>query len=364
MALAHGLSELFEPAGPISQMLALGVDLAEVLKGKPSRRWLERFQSPADFAGAYFEAQVWANALRATIEIAPVPEKTGKKRGIKTPDFALTWNGWRVGIEAKTLSTGEHDMVRHEQWPLVHPVPPDDREYHIEVAPEIQVLAARPEGREKYREIFPRVEEALAAKKWELEQAGSPLGEHPVPGAGRITIAKRDPEVPGRSATISFVTEATQEEKAGRLLPHLQDAAEKFRLWPERAGRAAITLIDSPIDYDAVHRAVAAELRGNVSLYRALDALVWRRRAWHMDPDSDPWRTHQYFACFVMRLPWSPIPVAKIAGLARLLLSSPHRLLAPVRRRDHPDIDPSAANSTQIWTSEIEIEGDRWEHEG
>jgi hypothetical protein len=167
----------------------------------------------------------------------------------------------------------------------------------------------------------------------------------------------RDPEFPGRSATVSFSSEATQEEKARRLLPHLQDAAEKFRLWPDRAGRVALAVIDVPIDYnpDTVHGALATELRRDVPLYRGVDAVIWRRRAWHMDKDSDPWRTYQHFACFVMRLPWSPMPLGPIADLSRLLLASPYRLMAPPRRRDRPDLVPAVAESTQVWTSEIEI---------
>lgn len=357
IALADEISGLFEPHGPVSLILALGVDLALVTEEKPPGRWLERFRNPADVAGAQFETEVWANALRASIQIARVPEKTGRNKRIKTPDFAVEWDGLRVGIEAKALSTGEHDMVRHDHLLLIHPNPPDDREYHVEVAGEIQALAARPEGRERYREIFPGVEEALAAKRWELEQAGSPLGEHQVPGAGRITIARRDPESPGRSATISSASEATQEEKARRLLPHLQDAAEKFRLWPDRDSRAAVAIIDAPSDHnpDAVIRALAAELRRDVRLYRAIDAVVWRRRAWHIDEGSDPWKTYQHFACFVMRLPWSPIPVERLADLCRLLLASPHRLLAPPRLRDRPDLVPSVAESMLVGMSEVEV---------
>jgi hypothetical protein len=357
IALADGLSGLFQPHGPVSHILALGVDLAAVLAQNPPRRWLERFQAPPDVAGAYFEAQVWANALRSGVEIARIPEKTGKNKSIKTPDFALGWDGWRIGLEAKALSTAEHDMVRHENWLLVHPHPPDDREYHIEVGAEIQALAAKPDGRERYREMFPHFEEALAAKRWELEQAGSPLGEHEVPGAGRITIAKRDPEFPGRSATMSYASEATQEEKARRLLPHLQDSAEKFRLWPDRNGRAAVVAIDSPIDYnpEAVHRAIAAAVRSDQALYRAVDAVIWRRRAWHFDPGSDPWKTYQHFACFVIRLPWSPMSVEPIAELAHRLLASPHRLMQPLRLRDRPDLMPSVSESTLLGMSEVEV---------
>ena len=355
--LARGIYGLMAPHGPVSDILALGVDLAEVLKEKPSRRWLERFQNPGQVAGAYFEAELWANALRSGVRIARVPERSGKHVGVRTPDFSLRWNEWQVGIEAKALSTAEHDMIRHEHLPLIHPLPPDDREYQIEFSEEIQSLAANAGGREHYRAMFPAAHDAIAAKKWELEEAGSPFGEHEVPGAGRITIAKRDPEFPGRSAIVSHASEAAQDEKASRLLPHLRHAASKFHVWPKRAGSVTIAVIDAPIDYnpDAVHRALAREVRSDQSLYGETDAIVWRRIAWRIDTEPDPGKTYQYFACFAMRLPWCAMPVGRLAELSRLMLASPHRLIAPLRFRERPDLVPDVAESTQVWTCEIEI---------
>ena len=358
LGLADGLRGLYEPHPFLSHILALGVDLAEVLKTKPSGRWLERFRTPSEVRGANFEAQIWANGLRADLQILRVPERTGKNIGVKTPDFTVAWKGWRIGIEAKTLDTGEHDVLRFENFPLIHPNAPDDRAYEIEFAPEIQALAGKPDGREHYRSIFEDVEAALSTKQWELEEAGSPLGEHDVPGAGRITVTERDPEFPGRSASLSYATEASQEEKARRILSHLQNAAEKFRLWPERAGHIAIAMIDVPSDYnpDVVHGVILNEVRQSQTEYRHTDAIIWRRMALHIDPEGDQWKTHHYFACFVFRLPWCAVPDVQLADLAGLLLASPHRLQVPVRRRDHPDLTPAVRESLRIYKATLDLD--------
>jgi hypothetical protein len=357
IGLANGLRGLYEPHSFISHILALGVDLAEVLKTKPSRNWLDRFSIANGVSGAEFETQVWANGLRADLDILRVPERTGKNVGIKTPDFAVAWNGSRFGIEAKTLDTGEHDMVRFENFPLIHPNAPDDRSYEIEFAPEFQALAGKPNGRERYRSIFEDVEAALANKVRELEEAGSPLGEHVVPGAGRVAVTERNSQFPGRSASLTYATEASQKKKALPMLPHLKDAAAKFRLWPERAGHIAIAVIDVPIDYnpDVVHGVILEEVRQNEPAYRHTDAVVWRRIAWHIDPEGDLWKAHQYYACFAMRLPWCALPDGQLATLSGLLLASPHRLQAPVRRRDHPDLTPTVRESLRVYTATLEI---------
>jgi hypothetical protein len=346
--LLHGL---YEPHVPVCKVLALGVDLATVEQAKPSSDWLKRFTTPEGFRGADFEGQVWANALRARIAIARIPEAKGK-----TPDFTLEWSRRRYCVEAKVVETAEHDMMRYEHWLSVHPSSPDDREYHVEVAPEIRALGGDPVGRETYRRIQPGVEAALNRKRWELEEAGSPFGEHDVPGAGRITISIRDPDFSGRSATTLFVSEASQWEKARRLIKPLRDAAAKFRIWPGRAGRVAVAMIDAPMDYnpEAAQQALLQEVVDNRADYRETDAIVWRRVALFPDEEGDREKTHHYYASFVGCLPWCRAPEAEIAELTSHVLASPRRFWVPERRRGEADPFPSVRDRMRIFLTPLE----------
>jgi hypothetical protein len=60
-----------------------------------------------------------------------------------------------------------------------------------------------------------------------------------------------------------------------------------------------------------------------------------------------------FFGQDAMRLPWCAMPIRQLAKFSRVVLVSPHSLIAPVRYCDKPDLVPGMAESTQAWIGRI-----------
>jgi hypothetical protein len=351
---AQMLLDLYGRWGVSMPMLALGADLAEVVPLGPDRAWLDRFRNPHEIFGVEFELELWANCIRSGIPISRVPEGT-----TKTPDFVLRWSSVEVAVEAKTLATSEQDRVPYDAFIFIHPwdALPPDRAFHVEVAPEVRALVRDRDGREKYRSMIYAALAAIEADRARVEGLGFPIGEHVVPGAGMNVIRLREPETPVGVRSYDAAEPMTEEEQAQRALSTVRNAAEKFRVWPDRRGRVGIVVIDVPRDYqpEALFAAVAEDVERDTDAYRWTDAVLCRSTQMHVPEDRNPALAYQYFLTYTIRLPWCMLLEHQLAEFARPLLGSPHRLTMPMRRRGEPDPRQSAAIEMKTYVRALQF---------
>ena len=199
--------------------------------------------------------------------------------------------------------------------------------------------------------MIDEVHAALQKEVDRVEAAGWPVGEHEVPGRGRIIVEELPSDVARGTSSMSFVQPATAAERAQRLLGPVRRAAKKFLEWRPPVNCLRLIVMDVPINYnpDEIYRALADDIRADAMKYRESDAVIVRRRAWDHPKDDDPARTYQYFACFALRLPSCTSSEADLLEFARCILASPHRLAAPIRRRGLPDPIPSAPNGMRLF---------------
>lgn len=334
-------------------VLALGIDVARVMPEKPSPKWLERLREPLGVIGTAFEAEVWANCLRAGFKAEHVRER----KDTKTPDLLLVGRDRQIALELKDLSAGEDEMVRFEHQPFLYMGrhrAPDDRTFRVELAKEFRDLAYRDRDREEYRRRFDEVMESVDNELGRLDSLGWPLGEHVVPGLGSIEVFPVDADNPPGSISIDYAGDDRPEHQARRILDPLRIGAAKFRAWKHRPECASVIIVDFPhYDVDKVHVAVKNEVRSNPTAYSETDGIILRRKAMKMA--DDPRQVHEYFACFSIRLPRARISVEELVNLARHALDSPHGLTAPIRLRDQPDL-MATAERLMLWGTEVDAD--------
>lgn len=352
---AQMLLGLYGRWGVHMPMLALGVDLAQVVPLGPDTAWLDRFRNSHEIFGVEFELELWANCIRAGIPISRVLEGT-----TKTPDFLLRWRAVDVAIEAKTLATSEQDRVLFDAFIFIHPwddLPPD-RAFHVEVAPEIRALVRDRAGREQYRARIHAAIDAIEADRARVEGLGFPIGEHVVPGAGMNVIRMRERETPVGALGYDAAEPMTQTEQAQRALSTVRNAAEKFREWPDHhKGRVGIIAIDVPRDYqpDAIFAALAADVEKDMAAFRSTDAVICRSTQMYVPEDRNVELAYEHFITYTIRLPWCMVLEHQLAELARPLLGSPHRLAMPMRRRGVSDPRESPAVEMKTYVRTLKI---------
>lgn len=220
----------------IFPLLQLGLNI-EVLGADADEPLLHRLRFRKSFHSTQFEIAVWANLKRAGHRFAREPKGPGKKR----PDFEVFLNGTRYVLELKALQRLElDDLAAEADWVFNQHCPSlmvSGRLVTIRPSQDYFEKGRTASGRIAIRGSLEEIAKAFAERAHALQQAGVPLGDHPVPPYGSILVESAD--FRRGAMQCLFVPELSLWEQTKRLI---RDVEEKGKQLPNDA--AGILLFD------------------------------------------------------------------------------------------------------------------------